>query len=104
MLQNYYSPSDPPHIEFSWPVHEPEVVSRERAGMRGFTSVAERIPVAVQHVSAHTISGGVVETRDEVRRKAFEYYQGRRGIDGGELDDWLRAFAGLPDNRAEEID
>src|SRR5215467_5742757 len=35
------------------------------------------------------------QVNDRIRRKAFEYYVERGAIDGGDIDDWLRAERAL---------
>lgn len=38
---------------------------------------------------------------DEVRRRAYELYEGRGGADGNEVDDWVRAEREVSERRGD---
>jgi hypothetical protein len=45
-----------------------------------------------------------VTTDDEVRRRAYELYEARGGVDGDDVADWLAAEQELADRQAVEPD
>jgi len=62
----------------------PRSSSRKNGGSSDFSAAAPAMAVEKKNVIP-------INLEDEIRRRAYEFYEQRNGTLGSELEDWLRA-------------